>query len=45
MPPSEVVMVVDGVKGLYHKYSPVHTNINDYRSHGVKAEIFLKLLT
>ena len=45
MPPSAVVMVVDDVQGLHHKYSPVHTNIYDYRSRGMKAQIFLKLLT
>ena len=38
-------MAVDGVKGLHHKYSPIHTNIYDYHSRGVKAQIFLKLLT
>ena len=38
-------MVVDGVKGLHHKHLAVHTNIYDYHSHGVKAQMFLKLLT
>ena len=37
-------MVVDGVKDLHHKHSLAHTDIYNYRSCGVKAQIF-KLLT
>ena len=42
---SEVVMVVDGVKDLHHVYSLVRADIHDYRTRGVKAQIFFKLLT
>ena len=43
--PSEVVMVVDGVKDLHHAHSLVRADICDYRSRGVKGQIFFKLLT
>ena len=43
--PSEVVMVVDGVKDLHHAHLAVRTDIYDYRSRGVKGQIFFKLLT
>ena len=38
-------MVVDGVKDLHHAHSLVRANICDYRSRGVKGQIFFKLLT
>ena len=38
-------MVVDGVKDLRHERSLVHADIYDYRSRGVKSQIFFKLLT
>ena len=43
--PPEVVIVVDGVKDLHHKHSLLCVDIYDYRSRGVKAQIFFKLLT
>ena len=42
---SEVVTVVDGVKDLHHVHSFVHTDIHNYHSRGVKAQIFFKFLT
>ena len=42
---SEVVMVVDGVKDLHHVHSFVRADIYDYRSRGVKGQIFFKFLT
>ena len=38
-------MVVDGVKDLHHAHSLVRADICDYRSRGVKGQIFFKLLT
>ena len=38
-------MVVDGAKDLHHTHSLVHADICDYRSRGVKGQIFFKLLT
>ena len=35
----------DGVKDLHHVLSFVCTDIHDYHSHGVKAQIFFRLLT
>ena len=43
--PSEVVMVVNGVNDLHHAHSLVRADIRDYRSRGVKGQIFFKLLT
>ena len=43
--PSEVVMVVDGVKDLHHVYLFVRADFYDYRSRGVKGQIFFKLLS
>ena len=44
--PSEVVMVVDGVIDLHHACAlAVRADIYDYRSRGVKGQIFFKLLT
>ena len=38
-------MVVGGVKDLHHAHSLVRADICDYRSRGVKGQIFFKLLT
>ena len=38
-------MVVDGVKGLHHVHLLVHADSYDYRSRGVKGQIFFKLVT
>ena len=43
--PSEVVMVVDGVKDLHHAHSLVRADSGNHRSRGVKGQIFFKLLT
>ena len=43
--PSQVVMVVDSVNDLHHEHSLVRADICDYRSRGVKGQIFFKLLT
>ena len=43
--PSEVVMVVDGVKDLHHVHLFVRADIYDYRSRGIKGQILFKLLT
>ena len=43
--PSEVVMVVDGVKRFASRALAVRADIYDYRSRGVKGQIFFKLLT
>ena len=43
--PSQVVIVVDGVKYLHHEHSLVPADICDYRSRGVKGQIFFKPLT
>ena len=37
-------MAVDGVKDLHQVHSFVHADIYDYRSRGVKGQIFFKLL-
>ena len=42
---SDVVMVVDGIKDLHHAALAVRADIYDYRSRGVKGQIFFKLLT
>ena len=42
---NEVVVVVDGVKDLHHEHSLAHTNIYDYHSRSMKAQIIFKLLT
>ena len=42
---SEVVMVADGVKDLHHEHLLVHADIYNYRSRGVKGQIFFNLLT
>ena len=43
--PSEVVMVVDGVQRFASRALAVCSDIYDYRSRGVKGQIFFKLLT
>ena len=43
--PPEVVVVVDGVTDLHHEHSLTHADVDDYRSRGVKTQIFFKLLT
>ena len=38
-------MVADGVKDLHNEHLLVHANIYNYRSRGVKGQIFFNLLT
>ena len=37
-------MVADGVKDLHNEHLLVHANIYNYRSRGVKGQIFFNLL-